>query len=378
MDKYKLGCGQANEIADMMAHEGADRARFGTCAWKFCEVADKLGIDARAIEANSEEILNTVRLNKSVDSCEIVDWKAFLMKLHKIQIRDRKGDVLFEHECEGNTIRATVEMAVRKRVSLEGAILSYADLREANLSGAKMSGAILISARLKGATLAFADLKGADCKWAILEGANLTGANLSQACFRSASLENTLLCDADMGNADISNAFLREAVLTNAVLAGACMMYADLRDSLARNTDFTGADLKGALLAGIRMEGCDLSAAHNTGLAIAMTRICPEGLIIGYELLEGNIMAKLAIPTDAQRSNAFGRKCRAEKAIVSALYDAVTGAAASAGRSMDSGIEYKPGKILKSARKFEQDFTREHVEGEIHFYLTEEEAKSVW
>lgn len=48
-----------------------------------------------------------------------------------IQIKSTSGDVLYEHTCEDNSVKKTVEEAVRDKVLLRGA-----DLSDANLSGA--------------------------------------------------------------------------------------------------------------------------------------------------------------------------------------------------------------------------------------------------
>ena len=56
-----------------------------------------------------------------------------------IQIKSRfTSAVLFEHDCEGNSIRFTLELAIKS-----GAYLIGADLIGANLSGADLSGAYL-------------------------------------------------------------------------------------------------------------------------------------------------------------------------------------------------------------------------------------------
>lgn len=77
-----------------------------------------------------------------------------------IQIKSTSGDVLYEHMREENSVKKTVEAAVKNKVYLH-----CADLRGADLIGA--------------------DLLGADLRRANLSGANLSGANL---------------CDADLSN----------------------------------------------------------------------------------------------------------------------------------------------------------------------------------
>jgi hypothetical protein len=82
----------------------------------------------------------------------------------KIQIKHRFTlAVMFEHDAEENTMRLTVEAAIKSGADLSGAYLSSANLRSADLSGAYLSGANLRSA----------DLRSADLSGAYLSGANL-------------------------------------------------------------------------------------------------------------------------------------------------------------------------------------------------------------
>ena len=96
----------------------------------------------------------------------------------KIQIKSIFGGVLFEYECEDNTIAKTVTEAVKSSANL-----SYADLRSANLRSANLS-----YADLRSANLSYADLSSADLSYANLRSANLSSADLSSANLSSANL----------------------------------------------------------------------------------------------------------------------------------------------------------------------------------------------
>ena len=181
-----------------------------------------------------------------------------------ISIRRRNGEVIIEGGFD--SISSAIAKAIADGLELYGANLSRADLSGANLSGANLSGA-----NLSGADLSRADLSGANLSGADLYGADLYGANLSRA---------------DLSGANLSGANL------------------------------SGADLSGANLSRADLSGADLSGAKNGELALAMTRILPDGEIIGWKKCAENILVKLAIPADAKRSHAFGRKCRAESARV--------------------------------------------------------------
>ena len=114
----------------------------------------------------------------------------------KIDIKCRfSGSVLFSHECEGNTIKLTLEMAVKdradlRRASLSDADLSYADLSYADLSYADLSDADLSYANLSYANLSYANLSYADLSYADLSYANLSYANLYGANLRGAKIKD--------------------------------------------------------------------------------------------------------------------------------------------------------------------------------------------
>ena len=94
----------------------------------------------------------------------------------KIVIKSVFGEVLFEYSKEDNTIKDTVEEAVRQGISLNGASLDWASLNWASLNGASLdwaslNGASLNGASLNGASLNRASLDGASLNWASLDGA---------------------------------------------------------------------------------------------------------------------------------------------------------------------------------------------------------------
>jgi hypothetical protein len=248
-----------------------------------------------------------------------------MTKKVKIQIKHYfTGSVLFEYECEDNTISKTVQEAVSKR----------ADLRGADLSGADLSGA---------------DLSGADLRSANLSGANLRSANLSGADLNGAYLRSEKLRSANLNGANLSGAYLSGANLSGANLSG--------------------ADLSGAYLSGADLSGADLRSAKNADLAIAMTRILPEGQLIGYKKCRNGVIVKLQIPAEAKRSHAFGRKCRAEYAKVLHIYGATEAVS-----TYDQTFVYRKGEIVRPD-KWNDDWTNECSSG-VHFFITREEAEA--
>ena len=101
----------------------------------------------------------------------------------KIQIKSRfSKDVLFEHECENNSTKLTLEAAVKSGAEVVGA-----NLYGANLYGADLRGADLYGANLYGVDLCGADLCGVDLCGADLCGVDLCGAIIAEG----------FVCDGD-------------------------------------------------------------------------------------------------------------------------------------------------------------------------------------
>ena len=223
------------------------------------------------------------------------------------------GRVLYTSTSASDVRSALVE-AVQKGTYLGGADLRGADLRGADLRGAYLLGAYLLGAYLRGADLEGADLRGAD-----LEGADLRGADL-------------------------------------------------------RGADLEGADLEGADLRGADLEGADLRGAKGSDLAAAMTVVPAEGTIIGWKKAKNRIV-KLEIPSDAKRLNATGRKCRASKARVLAIFDKAGNEVNNAYSNYDPSFEYTVGETVRPTGDFNEDRWEECSAG-IHFFITREEAEA--
>jgi hypothetical protein len=241
----------------------------------------------------------------------------------KFEIRNRwSGDVQFSCELTTETGRRSYSFQLgfaAKQAIGAGADLRSADLRSADLRSANLGGADLGGADLGGANLRSADLRGADLGGANLRGADLGGANLGGADLRSADLRSADLRSADLGGADLGGANLRSAM---------------------------GAEL-----------------------AVAQTRILPDGALIGWKKLRNGVIAKLRIPEEAKRSHAFGRKCRAEFADVLEVIGADVGIS-----THDGKTKYEAGKrVLPDT--FDGDWMAECAGG-IHFFITRAEAEA--
>jgi uncharacterized protein YjbI with pentapeptide repeats len=187
-----------------------------------------------------------------------------------------------------------------------------------------------------------------------LSYANLRYADLSSADLSSANLSSVDLSYADLRYADLSSADLR---------------YANLRYANLRYADLSSADLRYA-----NLSSANLSSAKNSELAIARTRILPQGTLIGWKWLRGGVIARLRIPEAAKRSHAFGRKCRAEFADVLDLFSADGTEFSGVGVSTHNPkFTYTVGATVRPEEPFSDDWTEECAAG-IHFFITREEA----
>ena len=194
-------------------------------------------------------------------------------------------------------------------------------------------------------------------------------------CLRDSDLRGADLSRADLSRADLSRANLRYADLRRADLR-----YADLRRADLSRADLRYADLRGANLRGADLSGANLYGAKLSELTVAQTSILPdEGDIIGWKkaiTLDGaHIIVKLLIPSDAQRSNATGRKCRASTARVLDLQDKQGNSLppdTTAYSSYDPDFTYKKGETVH-VEDFDTNRWNECAPG-IHFFITRIEA----
>ena len=249
--------------------------------------------------------------------------------MSKFEIRDRfTGAVIYEGEA--GSFSALVQAAVRARAYLYGADLSDAYLSVANLSGANLSVADLSGAYLSGAYLSHA----------YLSGANLTGAYLSHA--------------------NLSHAKLSDADLSGAYLSGANLSHAKL----------SGANMTGAYLYGADMSGANMTGTSNADLLFAQLSIVPEHVpFFAWKKCRDKVLVRLFIPSKAKRSNATGRKCRAERAKVLEVIGAEVGVSLH-----DKNFTYKVGQWVR-ADKWDDNRWNECSSG-IHFFLTRVEAEN--
>lgn len=181
----------------------------------------------------------------------------------------------------------------------------------------------------------------------------------------------------------LHGADLSYADLHGANLHGANLRYADLRYADLRDADLSDANLIGTDLSDADLSDAELHRANHVQLSIAKISILPdEGDIIGWKkayvdgtMLLKSVIVKLLIPSDAQRSNATGRKCRASKARVLDLQDKQGNSLppdTTAYSGHDTDFTYKKGETIH-VEDFDTNRWKECAPG-IHFFITRIEA----
>ena len=184
--------------------------------------------------------------------------KGRIIMKKRIEIKSISGDVLFGLDKRNNTIKDTLEEAVKRGIEL-----SCADLFNANLCSA-----------------------------------NLEGASLQGACLRKSFLSYVNLRGASLINADLSNTNLSDASLYGASLQGANLRHACLNEANLRCADLRDANLSGA-----------------KNIPFIPTYL-PEGEFVAWKKLENGLIVKLKILEDSKRSRSTTDKCRCDKCLV--------------------------------------------------------------
>ena len=239
----------------------------------------------------------------------------------KIEINSIFGNVLFEYSKDNNTIKDTVEEAVRRGISLDMASLDGASLNGASLNGASLNGASLNRASL--------------------DGASLNGASLNRASLNRASLYGASLNRASLYGASLNGASLDRASLYGASLYGASLY---------------GASLDGAL---------DIPY---------IPLACPsDGAFIGWKKVDDKLI-QLLIPEDAKRSSATTNKCRCSKAKVLSItsLDGKSAYVSVVNESYNPHVVYKVGEMV-FPDSFNENRWDECSHG-IHFFINKQDA----
>jgi Uncharacterized low-complexity proteins len=162
---------------------------------------------------------------------------------------------------------------------------------------------------------------------------------------------------------------LSEVNLSWKNLVGANLRGANLRGADLRWAKLVGSNLRWANLVGANLSGAYLENIKANESTSGYWPVCPEeGSFVGWKKCMNNVIVKLLIPDDAQRSSATSRKCRCSKAVVLDVFGADEGFS-----TMDEGFIYKKGATVLPDR-FDDDRWNE-CSGGIHFFMSRKEAE---
>lgn len=307
-------------------------------------------------------------------------------------------EVLFSLDCNSmsDCVRAALELGVDLRfanlsgVELSGIEFNFRDLSRTNFRGSKLTCVTFNHCSMRESM--FADVQ--------FDNVRFIYCNLFRSNFASSSVEVGGLgftwcnlyecyCVNMKGNGTVmprSWCTCSGIAFSFSNLAFANFKEAELRSSVFDNahlasTDFDSADLTGACFGNSLTDDdghtVNFNNAKGTEVIFARQRIVPSvgTEFIGWKkcyLTSGSkTIVKLSIPAEARRSNAFGRKCRAE--FVDVLE--IEGGELAITRNFGIRTEYQVGQRV-IADEWDDNWKCERSNG-IHFFLTREEAE-VW
>jgi hypothetical protein len=118
-----------------------------------------------------------------------------------IQIFNHLDLVIFE--CDAESVKEAVEIAIRSRVSLYGANLSYTNLCNINLYGGNLSCVNFSCANLSYANFSYANLSYVNLSYASLYGANFSCVDVSCTNLCGASLYGAILYGEEIKKAPV-------------------------------------------------------------------------------------------------------------------------------------------------------------------------------
>lgn len=198
---------------------------------------------------------------------------------------------------------------------------------------------------------------------------NLSFADLKYNTFRQCDFKSSNLSCADLSNCILYGSDFRLANLYGARLNGNDFYNVDLRNADMRYAEINGSNFRDAKTNNTNIENVKINIFTN-GYPLS----CPEkGAFTAYKRAQGYII-ELLVPEDAQRSSAFGRKCRCDKVQVVAITkrDGAPADVTSLHSDYDENFIYTIGETVL-VEDFDTNRWNECSKG-IHFYITREEA----
>lgn len=203
------------------------------------------------------------------------------------------------------------------------------------------------------------------------KGTNLSGLKLTCIDFTDAVGEGIDFTDADLSYSILSRVRFHHSNFTRTKCYKTNLEAADIRYSKFINTDFRGTKFKMTFME--KSEHKDV-LIDDTTENYKMT--CPEtGPFVCYKKCFGDLLVQLLVPADARRSSDTSRMCRCDKAKVLNITDfdhteKFTEARSLCGRD----FYYHVGEYVYEPN-YNDDRWLQSTYG-IHFFMTEEEAKS--
>ena len=220
------------------------------------------------------------------------------------------------------------------------------------------------------------DLSGSVLRNVYFLECQLNRVDLRYATCSGITIKDSILVHCYLLNSNWHNVSLTSSTLNNCAMAGISWVRGYIGDSTVIACDLFTANLVRSNFNRVTFRETSLEYARTfdsvfidvAGLVKPPigVDIIPEGDLIVYKKLKGGV-AKLLVPKEAKRSNAGGRKCRAEYAIVLECPE-------DARSTFDQNFIYKVGETVRPKRPWEENRWKECAPG-IHFFLTRREAE---
>jgi len=279
-----------------------------------------------------------------------------------IKLLDINGNILFEHIEENNTIKRTVEAAIKA-----GASLKRINLRGADLTNITLENVDLTQANFTGASLSWATISHVKCTAALFTNAKLVSSIISHSYFTGACFNG-----AELIKVQYKYTSLRHARFTTAKLNSTIFKLCDCDHST-----FDNVDLRHTGFFRTDLDEVDFSKAkYEPYIPMA----CPSyGAFIGWKnihdhKLERSYLVQLLIPEDAKRCSAASNKCRCDKAKVLSIESLQTHELINSvtNRNQPHVLTYKVGEMVYPD-SFDDNRWNECSHG-IHFFINKQEA----
>ena len=249
-------------------------------------------------------------------------------------IKDIYGKTLYEDDCDN--ISQCVNNAIVKKVCLENGDFSSQQFIGVNFDNSRF------------------------------DNSSFYNSSFDNSRFYNSSFDNSRFYNSRFDNSSFYNSSFYNSRFDNSSFYNSSFYNSRFYNSRFDNSSFDNSSFDNSSF--------DNSSFDNTkipDIAIAQTRILPEGDLIGWKKCQNGVIVKLKISAEAKRSSAFGRKCRCEYAEVLE----VIGAEAGFSQYCDKPkVRYAKG-LTVHCDQWDEKWLKE-CSGGIHFFITRLEAES--